>query len=85
MKKWKPTDQEIAATESWGTWSKETSTFPWNYDATEICYILEGKATVTDESGNEITFEKGDMVQFEQGTGCTWKITEDIKKKYMFE
>jgi len=84
MKKWKPTENEIAATNSWGTWSKEASIFPWQYSDIETCYILEGKATVKDENGNELTFEKGDMVQFEEGMNCTWEITQDIRKKYMF-
>ena len=32
---------------SWPTWSAEVSEFPWSYDATETCYILEGRGTVT--------------------------------------
>ena len=84
MKKWRPTEQEINQTNSWGTWSKEASTFPWSYNETETCYILEGEATVTDDKGNSLTFGKGDMVQFSEGINCTWKITRDIRKKYMF-
>ncbi len=84
MKKWKPTEQEINETNSWGTWSKEASEFPWQYDDMETCYILEGKAEVKSVDGHEITFEKGDMVQFEPGLECTWKIISDINKKYKF-
>ena len=84
MKKWKPTQQEIDQTNSWGSWSKEASTFPWSYNETETCYILEGEATVTDEKDNSLTFQKGDMVQFPVGMSCTWKITKDIRKKYIF-
>lgn len=84
MKVWKPTDQEIANTSSWGTWSKEESEFPWFYDEMETCYILEGEAKAWDKNGNKIAFKAGDMVQFEQGLECTWKITNAIKKKYKF-
>ena len=84
MTKKKPTDKEIQETQNWGTWSKEKSEFPWFYDSTETCYILEGKATVTDKEGNSLSFEAGDMVTFEQGLECEWNITEAIKKKYMF-
>ena len=84
MRKWKPTQVEIDNTANWGTWSKEISTFPWQYDDMETCFILEGKATVKDQMGNSLTFEKGDMVQFEQGMECTWEITSDIRKKFMF-
>ena len=84
MKVWKPTQKEIDSTNAWGTWGKEPSEFPWFYDDTETCYILEGKATAWDKNGNEISFEEGDMVQFEQGLECTWKISETIKKRYYF-
>ena len=84
MKKWKPTQDEINATNNWGTWSKEISTFPWQYDDKETCLILEGEATVEDSLGHTITFEKGDMVEFEEGMECTWKITKNIRKKYKF-
>ena len=67
-----------------GTWSKEKSEFPWFYDDSETCYILEGEAEATDNSGNKIEFRAGDMVKFEKGLQCNWKIKKDIKKKYLF-
>lgn len=79
-----PTPEEIQQTQSWGTWEKEPSVFPWSYSEKETCYILEGKATVLDTKGNQICFKKGDWVEFEPGLECTWKIEETIKKKYMF-
>ena len=27
----------------WPIWTKEESEFPWTYDATETCYLLEGE------------------------------------------
>ncbi len=84
MKVSKPTQEQIAATSSWGTWSKEVSEFSWEYGEKETCYILEGEAEVTADNGEKITFGKGDLVEFEAGLKCTWKITKDIKKKYMF-
>ncbi len=80
----KPSPQEIESTRSWGSWSKEPSEFPWSYDDKETCYILEGSASVTDANGATITFGKGDWVEFDEGLACTWKITETIRKKYMF-
>lgn len=84
MRVWKPSDQELKDSEQWGDWSKEISEFPWFYSQAETCFILEGEAYVTDNQGNEIHFQKGDMVRFEQGVECTWKITKDIRKKYLF-
>ncbi len=84
MKVWKPTPEEIKNTSDWGTWSKEASEFPWYYDETETCYILAGEASAVDDKGNSIDFKAGDMVKFEQGLSCKWKIRKDIKKRYLF-
>jgi len=84
MKVWKPSLLEIEKTRDWGTWNKEVSEFPWYYEDQETCYILEGKAYATDDEGNKVIFRKGDMVRFEKGLSCTWKILKDIRKKYLF-
>jgi len=84
MKVIKPTQEQIANTSSWGTWEKEVSEFPWEYSDKETCYILDGEAEVVSDKGVKISFKKGDWVEFEVGLKCTWKITKDIKKKYMF-
>ena len=84
MKVWQPNAEEISMTESWGIWSKEASEFPWYYDDIETCYILEGEAEAIDNEGNIIQFKSGDMVRFEKGLHCIWKIKKDIKKRYSF-
>ena len=84
MHKKKPTDEEIKQTEGWGTWNKEPSEFPWSYTDKETCYILEGSATVTAEDGSAISFSTGDMVVFEKGLECTWKIDKEIRKRFKF-
>jgi uncharacterized cupin superfamily protein len=80
----KPTPSEINTANSWETWSKEPSEFPWSYDTCETCYILEGEAVVTAKDGKIIRFGTGDWVEFEEGLECTWKIHRTIRKKYMF-
>lgn len=80
----KASEEEIRATESWGEWEKEPSEFPWQYDEKETCYIMSGKATVTGEDGESVSFGPGDLVTFPDGAKCVWKIEEAIKKKYKF-
>ena len=80
----KPTDTDREKAQSWSTWTKEVSEFPWYYDERETCLILEGQATVIDSEGNSITFGPGDWVEFEKGVSCTWKIASSIKKRYIF-
>jgi uncharacterized protein len=80
----KPTEKEIKECSKWPIWEKEVSEFPWSYDEQEICLILEGEATVSNEKGEKFTFKAGDYVIFPPGLKCTWKITKDIKKHYKF-
>jgi uncharacterized cupin superfamily protein len=68
----------------WPVWSKEASEFPWAYDTTEVCYVLEGRVVVTPDDGEPVEIQKGDLVTFPKGVSCTWKITEDIRKHYSF-
>ncbi len=70
--------------ETWPVWSKEVSEFLWEYDADEICYILEGEVTVTPENSAPVVIKAGDLVTFPKGMKCVWKITKNIRKHYCF-
>ena len=82
----KPGDAEAQACKSWPTWSCEISTFPWEYDQTETCLLLEGEVTVTDqpEGVDSVSFGPGDMVTFPVGLKCIWKVAQPVKKHYNF-
>lgn len=80
----KPNDKEKTEAETWPIWEKETSSFEWEYDNKETCLILEGKAKVRPEEGNEVNFGPGDYVIFPKGLKCVWTIKEPIKKHYKF-
>ncbi|GAB4367393.1 MAG: cupin domain-containing protein [Calditrichia bacterium] len=69
---------------NWPIWEKEVSEFPWHYDQTETCFILEGKVIVTPEKGDPVEIEAGDLVTFPRGMSCTWKILKPIRKHYTF-
>lgn len=68
----------------WPVWEKEVSEFPWSYEMTETCYMIEGKVEVTPTGGDPVTFGAGDMVTFPAGMSCGWKITEAVRKHYSF-
>jgi uncharacterized cupin superfamily protein len=69
---------------NWPIWSADVSEFPWSYDATETCYVLEGRVTVTPDGGEPVEIEAGDLVTFPKGMSCTWKIIAGIRKHYDF-
>lgn len=67
---------------SWPIWEKGPSSFPWSYGEQEVCYLLEGQATVTPDDGEPVTIEAGELVAFPQGMTCTWEIHETVRKHY---
>lgn len=69
----------------WPIWEKEASTFPWSYDATETCYLLEGEVVVTPDGGEPVHIQAGDLVTFPVGMDCTWEIRSPVRKHYNFE
>lgn len=68
----------------WSIWTKEVSEFPWTYDTKETCYFLAGEVTIIPRGGTPVTIGKGDLVTFPAGMSCTWKITQDVRKHYLF-
>ena len=86
MKKKIPTEQELDKlnVKSWGIWTKEVSEFPWSYDDTETCYLLEGEVEVTGEDGEKSDLKKGDLVQFKKGLKCNWNVKKPVRKYYNF-
>lgn len=70
---------------TWPIWEKEASVFPWTYDSSETCYLLEGSITVTPDGGDPVSFQAGDLVTFPAKMSCTWEIHEAVRKHYRFD
>ncbi|MBI4678935.1 MAG: cupin domain-containing protein [Elusimicrobia bacterium] len=79
----KPTEDEKKKASSWPIWTKEVSSFPWRYDSSETCLILEGEVTVKTSQG-EVSFMAGDWVVFPRGLECTWIVKKPVRKHYNF-
>lgn len=81
----KPTKEQLEKlnVQSWPIWEKEKSKFPWFYDETETCYILQGKVNVKTKE-ETVSFGAGDLVTFPSGLECEWEILEDVRKHYKF-
>lgn len=83
----KPSVEKLQAlgVQQWPTWSKEVSTFPWQYSSTETAYILEGEVTVTPRGGTPVSFSAGDLVTFASGLDCVWEVKKPLRKHYHFD
>lgn len=75
---------DVMGVYDWPVWSKEVSTFPWNYDQMETCYFLDGEVIVTPDGGEPVKMGAGDLVIFPKGMSCTWEILEPVNKHYNF-
>ena len=82
-----PSDEHLIdlGVSGWPIWAKEVSEFPWQYDAQETCYLLEGDVVVTPDGGVPVEIKKGDLVTFPRGMKCRWNIRKDVRKHYTFE
>ena len=76
---------EVMGVYDWPVWKKEASTFDWQYDQQETCYIIRGEFTVTPEDGEPQSFKRGDLITFPAGMKCVWEITKDVEKHYDFQ
>jgi hypothetical protein len=80
-----PAKLDVIGVDDWPIWTKEVSTFPWTYDRSETCYLLEGEAIVTPDGGQPVTIREGDLVTFPAGLSCTWDIRVPVRKHYNFD
>lgn len=60
-------------------YEKEHQSYPTN----EICMVISGSVTLTNEAGQSDTFTAGDTFFIEKGAHCTWKVTETLRKYFM--
>lgn len=75
--------QELGVS-SWSSWGCGVETFDWQYSERETAYVQEGRVTVHEDDGTEVTFGAGDIVTFPAGLSCTWTVHEAIKKVFKF-
>ena len=66
-----------------GIWECSAGAFKANYHGiVEFCYILEGSATITTQSGQSVTVRKGDGFVLDQGLETEWVVETHIKKQF---
>ncbi|MFH1868092.1 MAG: cupin domain-containing protein [Candidatus Omnitrophota bacterium] len=80
----KQEDLESLNIKEWSQWECAPSTFDWEYDNEEWCYLFEGNAIIKTPEG-ETEIKKGDLVKFSKGLKCTWNVKEKIRKVYKFK
>lgn len=65
-----------------GVWSSETGKWEVSYTEDEFCYLISGKAIVTDAQGNTNNLEPGDAFVIPAGFSGTWETIGEASKFY---
>ena len=74
---------EQLGVDEWPIWTCDPSEFPWEYETTETCLILEGRVDVVPLGSTEpVPIGPGDLVSFPAGLRCVWKVHEAVRKRY---
>ncbi len=67
-----------------GVWECTQGKFQISYPWNEMATILEGSVTITDASGNAVTYNPGDSHFAVKGEKVTWNITTPKVRKCFF-
>ncbi len=54
-----------------------------DYPYDQVCFVLEGSLTITDESGHAETFTPGDSFTIPRGFNGSWQMTEQYKNYFV--
>ena len=66
-----------------GVWECQPGGWQSTREDTEVCYILSGRATITDgENGTVYDVAAGDVLVQPKGWSGRWDVTETIRKVY---
>lgn len=66
-----------------GVWECQPGGWPSTREDTEVCYILSGRATITEaETGTVYEVSAGDVIVQPKGWSGRWDVTETIRKVY---
>ncbi len=66
-----------------GIFVGQPSRFRYTFETDETFHVIEGRVTITLESGEAVTLKPGDIASFPQGARAIWEITEPLRKFFV--
>ncbi|MEN9621261.1 MAG: hypothetical protein RL499_1454 [Actinomycetota bacterium] len=67
-----------------GIWQAEPGTFTATRDGYhEICYLISGRVTLTEEGEEPLELEAGDLFVTPAGWRGTWQVHESLRKVFV--
>jgi uncharacterized protein len=80
---WLRTSGSTDATLMAGIFAGQPSRFRYTFETDETFHVLEGRVTITLDSGAAATLEPGDIASFPSGAHAIWEITEPLRKFFV--
>jgi len=68
---------------STGIWDCSAGKFRWTFWVDEVVYILEGEATVREESGVVHELRRGSVAYFPLGLVARWEVPRYVRKLFV--
>jgi uncharacterized cupin superfamily protein len=68
---------------STGLWDCSAGKFRWKFWVDEVVYILEGEATVREESGVVHELRRGSVAYFPLGLVARWEVPRYVRKLFV--
>jgi uncharacterized cupin superfamily protein len=66
-----------------GVWECQPGGWQATREDTEVCYIVSGRATITDgQTGTAFEVSSGDVIVQPKGWSGRWEVTDTIRKVY---
>jgi uncharacterized protein len=80
---WLRTEGSTNATLMAGIFTGQPSRFNYVFETDETFHVIEGKVTITLESGAAVDLVPGDIVSFPRGARAVWDIKEPLRKFFV--
>jgi uncharacterized cupin superfamily protein len=66
-----------------GLWECSAGAFQWTFWVDEIIFILDGEATIREDSGAIHVLRQGDVAHFPRGLHVRWEIPGHVRKFFV--
>jgi uncharacterized protein len=80
---WLRTEGSTGATLMSGIFTGQPSRFNYVFETDETFHVIEGRVTITLDSGESVTLTPGDIVSFPRGAHAVWDIQEPLRKFFV--
>jgi uncharacterized cupin superfamily protein len=80
---WLRTEGSTDAALMSGIFTAQPSRFNYAFETDETIHLIEGRVTITLDSGEAVTVTAGDIVSFPRGARAVWDVQEPLREFFV--